>query len=198
MDNLGLIKAIYKIQKEIEDNEEFLSSLDNKIGDGDHGYNMKRGFDFAIKEIEDKKPNSIHQTLVLIGKTLISKVGGASGPLYGMAFTKGSQNLKNAIKLDYENLAIFLKDASVGIQLIGKAALGDKTMIDIWVPLAKDLKNKVDKKTLIDNLKKYKDNTRNLLALKGRASFLKERSIGTLDPGAVSSEIILKNLIEAL
>ena len=174
-----------------------LTSLDNKIGDGDHGLNMKRGFSYAIDALIKEDINELKSCLVHFGKNLMSKVGGASGPLYGMAFIKGADNIKGK-DWTYENLKHFINDGSKAIRLLGKANLGDKTMYDVWKPLSYDLNNNIAPDILLKNIVKYRDHTKDELALKGRAAFLKEMSVGTVDPGSFSSEIIFKHLIGGL
>ncbi|NQZ66272.1 MAG: dihydroxyacetone kinase subunit L [Mycoplasmatales bacterium] len=192
-----LIKIFGEINKEILCKEEYLTNLDNKIGDGDHGFNMRRGFNFVLEKLNEKADIGFKDALELTGQILMSKVGGASGPLYGMAFIKGSNSIKNS-KINYQNIADFVKGAADAIELLGKVHLGDATLYDVWRNVAIDLKRELPKEIILENITKYRDETREMMALKGRASYLKERSIGTIDPGCASSEIILRHLLEKL
>ncbi len=190
-----IIKIFNEINKEIIEKEHVLTELDNKIGDGDHGFNMKRGIGFVIQEFNQHPPTDIKSTFALAGKTLMSKVGGAAGPLFGMAFIKGSTKMTGT-KLSYNLLKNFVKDASDAIEILGKVHLGDTTMYDVWRNLSNDMEKNCPKDQLLKNIIKYRDATKEKMALKGRASFLKERSIGTVDPGCTSSEIILRHFIK--
>ena len=192
-----IIDILKDINNELINKESMLTVLDNKIGDGDHGSNMKRGFSYAIQALEQENHSDIKSNFTSLGKTLLSKVGGASGPLYGMAFIKGSNNISGS-KLTYDVLRQFVNDGADAIQKLGKAKIGDKTMYELWRKLGDDLNNNVDAKTLLENILIYRDQTKNEIAIKGRASYLKERSIGTVDPGCCSSEIIFRHLIGGL
>ena len=128
--------------------------------------------------------------------TLLNKVGGASGPLYGMAFVKGSKVFTDVSEIKREHLKNFISEATSSIKSLGKATLGDKTMLDVWENVTNDLKKDVKKEELLTNVKKYVESTKEMQAKRGRASFLRERSIGTIDPGSVSTEIILRHLIK--
>ncbi|TCG10777.1 dihydroxyacetone kinase subunit DhaL [Mycoplasma todarodis] len=191
------LEIFTEINKELLEKEKFLTDLDNKIGDGDHGFNMKRGFGFVMEALEQKPDIELKEALALTGKILMSKVGGASGPLYGMSFIKGSKNLETS-DLNYKNLAKFVKGASDAVELLGKSHIGDATLYDVWRNLSNDMEKSIPKEELIENIIKYRDATKEMMALRGRASFLKERSIGTIDPGCASSEIILRHFLEEL
>ncbi len=188
-------EILNEINEEILKQESTLTDLDNKIGDGDHGLNMKRGFSFVLEAIATEKPSGTKETLTLVGKTLMSKVGGASGPLYGMAFIKGAMNIKNNV-WNLTSFKEFVNGATIAIETLGKVKLDDKTMFDVWKRLSNDIDKDVSGDKIIENLKINRDDTKDKKALKGRASFLKERSKGTIDPGCASSEIILRHLIQ--
>ncbi len=192
-----IIEIFEEINKEILEKESYLTNLDNKIGDGDHGFNMKRGFGFVMENLEQKSEIEFKEALALAGKILMSKVGGASGPLYGMSFIKGSKVIESP-EINYDNIAKFTKAAADAVGMLGKAQLKDATLYDVWRNLANDMENKVPKEQLLINMAKYRDETKEMMALRGRASFLKERSIGTIDPGCASSEIILRHLVEEI
>ncbi len=173
----------------VVENKDYLSELDTPIGDGDHGANMARGTTEMMKAIEDKQPETVRDTFKLAAMTLISKVGGASGPLYGSAFmgmTKASA--------DSENMTTILAAGLADIQKRGKAEVGEKTMVDVWAPVIDALEKKELTPELIES---YVDATKDIKATKGRASYLGERSIGHLDPGAVSSSYLFEAMLES-
>lgn len=171
------------------ENKDYLSELDTAIGDGDHGNNLARGAAALNEAFASKEPEDVTALLELTGMTLVSKVGGASGPLYGSAFismAKASQ--------DSTDLAALLEAGLDGIQKRGKAEAGEKTMVDEWVPVVEAVKAKNLTTDLIeDSVQKTKD----MKATKGRASYLGERSVGHIDPGAMSSSYLFKTMMEA-
>lgn len=198
INNKTLISVLRDINEEIQTKKEYLTDLDNKIGDGDHGINMSRGFGFINENLDELKDKSVKQIFSMIGTKLMSKVGGASGPLYAMVFLKGSTFMTDDDVLTIDNFQQFVEDASQVIIRLGRAQIGDKTMLDVWKPLANELKHTHDKAKLLQLIVDQANSTIDKMALRGRASFLKERSIGTMDPGCASSEIILRHLIKAL
>lgn len=171
------------------ENKDYLSELDTAIGDGDHGNNLARGATALNEAFASKEPEDVTALLKLTGMTLVSKVGGASGPLYGSAFismAKASQ--------DSTDLAALLEAGLDGIQKRGKAEAGEKTMVDEWVPVVEAVKAKNLTTDLIeDSVQKTKE----MKATKGRASYLGERSVGHIDPGAMSSSYLFKTMMEA-
>lgn len=171
------------------ENKDYLSELDTAIGDGDHGNNLARGAAALNEAFASKEPEDVTALLKVTGMTLVSKVGGASGPLYGSAFismAKASQ--------DSTDLAALLEAGLDGIQKRGKAEAGEKTMVDEWVPVVEAVKAKNLTTDLIeDSVQKTKD----MKATKGRASYLGERSVGHIDPGAMSSSYLFKTMMEA-
>lgn len=180
-------KWIERFVEKIETNRAYLSDLDQAIGDGDHGSNMWRGV-VAVKEKLDGQTFSSHQELFkLTGMALLSKVGGASGPLYGSAFIEMAKLDETA------ELAEWIEAGLSGIKKRGKAEVGEKTMVDVWEPVANALKSDTFTKATIDEAI---EKTKPLQAKKGRASYLQERSIGHLDPGAVSSGYLFYSLLE--
>ncbi|MGB3160093.1 dihydroxyacetone kinase subunit DhaL [Carnobacterium sp.] len=171
------------------ENKAYLSELDTAIGDGDHGNNMARGATALNEVLESKNPEDIPSLLKLIGMTLVSKVGGASGPLYGSAFI-------SMAKVSQENtdLSVLLQAGLDGIQKRGNATAGEKTMVDEWIPIIQAVK---EKKLTIELIEESVQKTKNMKATKGRASYLGDRSIGHIDPGAMSSSYLFKTMIEA-
>ncbi|WP_435129530.1 dihydroxyacetone kinase subunit DhaL [Mycoplasma sp. 6243] len=197
----NLVDAMHQINIDLQDNQDYLSSLDQAIGDGDHGFNMVRGF-VKVAEI---RPNNLDLSGYLnqVGRTLMSVVGGASGPLYGMAFLQSGNTLRGSEKFDLVEFKTLIETFAASLEKLGRASLNEKTMYDVWKPLASYLENKnnlqqKEKDNLIEFVKSLSDKTKEMQANKGRASYLKERSIGTVDPGSYSSYLILKNLIKVL
>ncbi len=186
---------------------ERLTQLDSAIGDGDHGLNLKRGFQAvvaALAEGSDGLPPG--RRLILAGKTLVSKVGGASGPLWGTALRRAGRSVGDAETLDGPALADALDAALAGIVELGSAEVGDKTMVDALAPAVEALRAAVQAgEPLADALAAAAEaaaegarSTVPLQARKGRASYLGERSIGHEDPGAASTVLIITALGRAL
>lgn len=173
----------------IEENKTLLNDLDTPIGDGDHGTNMSRGMQAVLVAV-DSKPNLDDVGLLkLTGMTLLSKVGGASGPLYGSAFIAMSKALSQD-KLDLDTV----KAGFEAIGSRGKSTVGEKTMLDVWGPVMSELETGTLK---LENIEEYAKKTDDMKATKGRASFLGDRSIGHRDPGAVSSQLLFETAIKA-
>jgi len=178
-----------------------LIELDRPIGDSDHGENMDRGFKAVMDKLAETPPETPAAALKLTAMTLMSKVGGAAGPLYGTAFLRAATALGEASDVDAATLAAALQAARDGIVARGKAESGDKTMVDAWTPAieaaaaaAGDGDGDVRKVLLAaaEAAEAGAVSTDPMLARKGRASYLGERSIGHRDPGAVSSALILR------
>ena len=176
-----------KFAEKVETNKQFLSDLDTPIGDGDHGFNMDRG----MKAVEEKlatKPSDVTSGFKIIAMALISTVGGASGPLYGTAFLEMAK--KSTTTNDIGEL---LDAALAGIEMRGGAKPGDKTMVDVWNALVPDVKNGI----LTENrITEAVAATKDMIARKGRASYLGERSKGHVDPGSQSSGYLFEALLE--
>jgi dihydroxyacetone kinase-like protein len=176
-----------KFAEKVETNKQFLSDLDTPIGDGDHGFNMDRG----MKAVEEKlatKPDDVTSGFKMIAMALISTVGGASGPLYGTAFLEMAK--KSTTTNDIGEL---LDAALAGIEMRGGAKPGDKTMVDVWNALVPDVKNGI----LTENrITEAVAATKDMIARKGRASYLGERSKGHVDPGSQSSGYLFEALLE--
>lgn len=192
-------KQIMDIQRD------YLTQLDTDIGDGDHGLNMQRGFSKVLEKVATVSDKDISTILKTVGMTLLSQVGGASGPLYGTLFIKGSQSAVGKEEISAEELITVLKNGVDGIVARGRAELGDKTMCDVWLPVLAEL-NAADKSQpltqLLENaVQKAEESlvaTIPMVAKKGRASYLGERSAGHQDPGATSSTYLLKALYDAV
>ncbi|WP_343076309.1 dihydroxyacetone kinase subunit DhaL [Pullulanibacillus sp. KACC 23026] len=184
-----------RANEKIQENKDYLSELDRAIGDGDHGINLSRGFEEVIKKLEAVDTTDIGALLQQTAMTLISKVGGASGPLYGTAFLKAATVLKGKEAVTHQECAEAFNASLEGLKQRGKAAIGDKTMIDVWEPVvSKWLTEQGVYDALIELTEQSMEATKDLEAKKGRAAYLGKRSVGTLDPGAVSSALILTAL----
>lgn len=189
----------------IEREADRLTELDSPIGDADHGANMRRGFIAARTAVEKEPPDTPGGVLVLVGRQLISTVGGASGPLYGTLLRKAGKALGDARQVAPEQLAQALREGVDGVAQLGGAAQGDKTMLDALAPAVETLTFALDKGAgLAEALSAAAiaaDEgalaTVPLLARKGRASYLGERSIGHQDPGAASSALLVGALADA-
>lgn len=183
------IRWMELFNEKIQNEKEYLTQLDTPIGDSDHGNNMSRGMAHVVKAIEDQKPENLNELLKLITTNLLSKVGGASGPLYGSAFMgmmkaeAADEEWSNMLKMGLEN-----------IQKRGNAEQGDKTMVDIWIAAVDAVENNKLTHELIDEAV---ESTKSMKAKKGRASYVGERSIGHIDPGAYSSGLLFHALLRA-
>jgi dihydroxyacetone kinase-like protein len=182
------------------DHREELIELDRPIGDSDHGENMDRGFKAVTAKLAEAPPESPGAALKLTAMTLMSKVGGAAGPLYGTAFLRAATALGDHAEIDAATLVTALQAARDGIVARGKAEPGDKTMVDAWTPAieaaAAAAASDGDVQKVLDAAAEAAEagavSTDPMLARKGRASYLGERSIGHRDPGAVSTALILR------
>ncbi|MBD2489822.1 dihydroxyacetone kinase subunit DhaL [Aulosira sp. FACHB-615] len=191
---------------EIEQNKEYLTELDAAIGDADHGINMDRGFKKVISHLPTVTQQDIGSILKTVSMTLISSVGGASGPLYGTFFLKASTIAAGKQELTTQELLALLQAGLDGVLQRGKAQLEDKTMVDVLSPAVVAFRQAVEEgKNTVAALQKSVavaeqalQNTKPMLAKKGRASYLGERSIGHQDPGATSSYLMLRSLMVSL
>lgn len=180
----------------IVEHAEALTELDQAIGDGDHGINMKRGFEAVTMAREEILALDFGEALQKIGMTLVMKIGGASGPLFGSLFL-GMGKATPACPQSFEEATPMLK---AGIDLVrqrGKSEAGEKTLLEVLVPVMEALRHEDFEKirqTADDALEK----TRNMRATKGRASFLGERSVGHLDPGAKSAQLLVHAICDVL
>jgi dihydroxyacetone kinase-like protein len=183
-----------------------LVTLDRAIGDGDHGENLDRGFTAVLAKLDDLPADAVPgDALKLVATTLISTVGGASGPLLGTAYLKGAAAVGKDAELDGAAIVAFLTAARDGVVLRGKAEPGDKTMIDAWTPAVDAAAAaQADGRSEVEILTAAADAaeagavaTEPLVARKGRASYLGERAIGHRDPGAQSSALLLRAAADA-
>ncbi|NOI68739.1 dihydroxyacetone kinase subunit DhaL [Vibrio sp. 99-8-1] len=182
--------------------QDYLTQLDADIGDADHGLNMNRGFTRVAEKVPTMEKQSIGTILKTTGMTLMSSVGGASGPLYGTFFIRAAGVVDAKDSLSSEDVAAMFRAAMEGVVARGKAELGDKTMCDVWIPVVdaceKGVAAGLDTHALLELSAKTAEecvhSTIAMQARKGRASYLGERSIGHQDPGATSSMMMLKEL----
>ncbi len=189
----------------IEEQRDHLTQLDAAIGDADHGINLSRGFTAVLSALESAAPATPGAVLMLTGSTLISKVGGASGPLYGTAFRGAGKALGDTADVDLPGLAAALEAALAGVQRLGAAREGDKTMVDALAPatgafskaVAEGASDAEALTALVDAAQAGATATIPMQALKGRASYLGPRSVGHEDPGAASTALILAALRDA-
>jgi phosphoenolpyruvate---glycerone phosphotransferase subunit DhaL len=190
----------------LEQNKDYLTELDAAIGDADHGINMNRGFQKVLAQLPTVADKDIGSILKTVSMTLISSVGGASGPLYGTLFLRSSTVLTGKQELTDEDMVALLQAAVDGVVQRGKANLGDKTMLDALSPAADAFKVAIATgastpealQQAVSAAEEGMKNTIPLVAKKGRASYLGERSSGHLDPGATSTYLILKALLDTL
>ncbi|MBX7251171.1 MAG: dihydroxyacetone kinase ADP-binding subunit DhaL [Candidatus Promineofilum sp.] len=190
----------------LEANKGYLTDLDSAIGDADHGTNMDRGFKKVMEKLPTVADKDIGNILKTVGMTLISSVGGASGPLYGTFYMRGGMAADAKEELDNNDLVNVLQGAVDGIIQRGRAQPGDKTMVDALLPALDALKAAVAEgqgaadalAAAVAAAEQGMKDTIPLQARKGRASYLGERSIGHQDPGATSSYLILNALLETM
>jgi dihydroxyacetone kinase-like protein len=190
----------------LNENRDYLTQLDAAIGDADHGTNMDRGFQKVAEKLPTVADKDIGNILKTVGMTLISSVGGASGPLYGTFFQRGGMAADAKEELSDEDLVTTLQGAVDGVQARGRAQPGDKTMMDALLPAMAALRASVAEgkgsaASLADAVAAAEQGMKDTIPLqarKGRASYLGERSIGHQDPGATSSYLILNALLKAI
>ncbi|BCW51783.1 dihydroxyacetone kinase subunit DhaL [Arthrobacter sp. StoSoilB13] len=177
-----------------------LIELDRAIGDSDHGENMDRGFQAVLQKLDETPPETAGAALKAAAMALMSKVGGAAGPLYGTAYLRAATSLGDSTNIDADALASALAAARDGVVARGKAETGDKTMVDAWTPAVEAAKNAAsDGGDVLAVLQAAAEAaevgavaTDPLVARKGRASYLGERSAGHRDPGAASTALLLR------
>lgn len=200
----GVAVAMRTAAKVLEEHRDELSRLDREIGDGDHGENMHRGFAALVTAMERDAPDSPGGVLKLVAMTLISKVGGAAGPLYGTAFLRAATAVKDTGELDAPTVAVALRAALDGVVARGKAERGDKTMVDALLPAVLAAESAAERgedvpallRAAADAAAEGADSTVLVLARKGRASYLGERSVGHMDPGARSTALLLRTFAD--
>lgn len=194
-----VLRWMEKINTKVQANKDYLTELDQAIGDGDHGINMSRGFQEVVKKVSGEDYESVADVMRDVAMTLMSKIGGAAGPLYGTAFLKLSTTFKGQ-GVDYAIFSKGIEDAVEDVKQRGKADVGEKTLVDVWSALADRLSqgDHFDGDAILETTKDAMESTKDKLATKGRAAYLKERSVGHLDPGSVSSFYLFETLAEVI
>ena len=190
----------------VAENKEYLTELDSAIGDADHGINMNRGMQAVLQKMDAGEAGDIGALLKTVGMTLVSTVGGAGGPLYGTLFLQMGTAAAGKSELSGEDWAAALAAGVAGVQRRGKAEPGDKTMIDALVPAVQAVRSALAGGSALDEALRRSARaaadgmtaTIPLVARKGRASYLGERSADHQDPGATSSWLLLRTAAEAL
>jgi phosphoenolpyruvate---glycerone phosphotransferase subunit DhaL len=198
------VRWINRMAAVLHENREYLTQLDSPIGDGDHGINMDRGFKAVMDKLPTVANMDIGSILKTVGTTLVSTVGGASGPLYGTAFLRAGMATSGKNELYEADVVHMLEAALEGIKARGKAQPGEKTMVDALSPAIAAMKEAEQQNVSMSQLLHRGSEaaeagmkaTIPMLATKGRASYLGERSIGHQDPGATSSWLMLKALAD--
>lgn len=191
-----LISILEGMNGIIQENKDFLTQLDMPIGDSDHGINMARGFQAVADKLPSLAEKDAGTILKTVGMTLVSTVGGASGPLYGTAFMKAAVVANGKMELTMEDFLAMLDAAVEGVKFRGKSTTGEQTMLDAMVPALDAMKaaSGSSGEILAAGLAAAQagvENTKGMIATKGRASYLGERSLGHQDPGATSFSLLL-------
>lgn len=197
-----LIEIISQMSDIIQANKDFLTELDMPIGDSDHGINLARGFQAVTAKLPTLADKDVGTILKTVGMTLVSTVGGASGPLYGTAFMKAGAKMAGKSEVGMEDFLVMLHEAVEGIKMRGKSTVGEQTMLDAMVPALeamKDAADQTDAGRLAAGLAAAEagvERTKDMIATKGRASYLGERSLGHQDPGATSFTLLLSAIVK--
>ena len=206
MDAATITSWMREIEVSVREEKDHLIQLDAAIGDGDHGTNMVRGFEAVVQTLNADGGSSPGKLLILAGRTLVSTVGGASGPLWGSALRSGGRVLGDQPTFDGNQLVEVLAAALASIKDLGTAAVGDKTMVDALEPAVEAMRARLTEGASTDEALKAaaeaaEAGMRSTIpqqARKGRASYLGERSVGHQDPGATSTALIIRALQRAV
>ncbi len=200
--NTGAGDLVAEIAQVIVDNKAYLSEIDGKIGDGDHGVNMAKGFGRTAEKLDGSE--SLDQAMSVLSDVLMSEIGGSMGPLYGMMFSGMAETIEEAEEIDSALFGDMLQNGLDEVKDIGSASVGDKTLLDAYEPAVAAYKSAISEgKGMADALDALRmaaeagrDSTIDMVAKVGRASRLGERSRGVLDAGATSCSLILATLAE--
>lgn len=206
IDSKKMCEIIGAMAEKVQEQKDFLTELDNEIGDGDHGINLARGFAAVKEKMPGFAEKDVGAILKETGMTLVSTVGGASGPLYGTAFMKAGMACKGMAEIDGEAFLRAFSAAVAGVKQRGKSEEGEKTMLDALCPAERALSEamsageglKLALGKAVDAAEVGLVHTKDIIATKGRASYLGERSLGHQDPGATSSLLMLQVIEAAL
>lgn len=188
------------------ENKDYLTRLDSPIGDADHGANMDRGFNAVVNKLPDMAGKDIGTILKTAGMTLVSTVGGAGGPLYGTFFMRAGMTVDGKSEVAPADLVAMFEAGLAGVQQRGKATTGEKTMVDALTPACRAMRGQVEAGADLPQIleagaaaaEQGMKDTIPMLATKGRASYLGERSIGHQDPGATSSYLMVRCAADSL
>jgi phosphoenolpyruvate---glycerone phosphotransferase subunit DhaL len=198
MNSILQARLIDAVARAVIEHADELTVLDQAIGDGDHGLNMKRGAEAVLAQFDALSVKSLPEALKAIGTTLVMKVGGASGPLYGTLFMAMAKELPASP--DRKDVAQALAGAIAAVKKIGRSEVGQKTMLDVLAPVQEELAaegNNVAARVM-RRAEEAAAATTPMKAIKGRASFLGDRSIGHMDPGARSSSLMIATICTLL
>lgn len=199
-DSQKVLEIIKTIGLKMEAEKEYLTELDQPIGDSDHGINLARGFGAVLGKLPALEDQDIGMILKTVGMTLVSTVGGASGPLYGSAYMKAGVAMMGKTEMDIRDFLVMMKAAVEAVEQRGHAALEEATMLDAMAPSLRAMEEAAaqgaDSKTVLDQGVKAAwagaEHTKDLVAKKGRASYVGERGLGHQDPGATSYSYMLE------
>jgi len=204
--NAQIAAWLTRCRDELVTAQDRLTELDAAIGDGDHGLNMRRGFDKVVEKLPTVADKDVGTILKAAGMTLLSSVGGASGPLYGTFLMRAAAEAGAAVEIDETRLVAAFEAGLAGVVQRGRAELGEKTMCDVWRPAIEALKSALTAGETIERAlaitaeraASATEETAPMIARKGRASYLGERSVGHVDPGAASSALLIKALSDTV
>lgn len=200
-----IVSWLYRCGEVFTRESDFLTGLDREIGDADHGLNMHRGFSKVVEKLPSVEDKDIGFILKNTGMTLLSNVGGASGPLFGTFFIRAAQVTQAHQSLTLEELCQMIREGAEGVINRGKAEPGDKTMCDVWLAVVASLRQSSEQNVSLtaaldaacQQAESAAQSTITMQARKGRASYLGERSIGHQDPGATSVMFMMQMLAAA-
>lgn len=196
LDRVARERLVRALAGSVIEHADELTSLDQAIGDGDHGLNMKRGFEAVLAALPGLADKSLPEMLKAIGMTLVMKVGGASGPLVGTFFMELGKALSE--QPSRADLVAATEKAIEAVKARGRSEAGQKTLLDVLVPVHALLAGGGDAKAIAAEAVQAADRTTPMLAIRGRASFLGERSIGHMDPGSRSASLLIGAAVETL
>ena len=204
MDSETIFNALNQIKISIDQHKDEIEKLDQEIGDGDHIFNIQRGIDESLKiknELEHEKPDEV---LKKIGIKIMTTVGGSSGALFATLLIGMAKRYNDGLS-DQKNVAEMFIEGVEAMKKRGKANLGEKTMLDVLIPVSQELQklsNEKDIKNIAEKIKQAAEKgmlaTKDLIATKGRASFLGERAKGHIDPGARSSQLAIEAICDTI
>lgn len=196
LDRVARERLVRALAGSVIEHADELTTLDQAIGDGDHGLNMKRGFEAVLAALPGLADKSLPEMLKAIGMTLVMKVGGASGPLVGTFFLELGKALPE--QPSRADLVAATEKAIEAVKARGRSEAGQKTLLDVLVPVHAVLAGGGDARAIVAEAAEAADRTTPMQAIRGRASFLGERSIGHMDPGSRSASLLIGAAVETL